>query len=128
MMRQYELVERVVSYNPNADEALLNKAYVYSMRKHGKQKRASGDPYFLHPLEVAGILTDLRLDDGTIAVGLLHDTLEDTDATRTELDSMFGPGNWKARRGADQDKQTRSRVSPNGSGREYQKAIACNFG
>ncbi|SFN67690.1 guanosine-3',5'-bis(diphosphate) 3'-pyrophosphohydrolase [Cohaesibacter marisflavi] len=90
MMRQYELVERVVSYNPNADEALLNKAYVYSMRKHGKQKRASGDPYFVHPLEVAGILTDLRLDDGTIAVGLLHDTLEDTDATRTELDSMFG--------------------------------------
>ena len=91
MMRQYELVERVSSYNPNADEALLNKAYVYSMRKHGSQKRASGDPYFLHPLEVAGILTDLRLDDGTIAVGLLHDTLEDTDATRAELDNLFGP-------------------------------------
>ena len=90
MMRQYELVERVTSYNPNADEALLNKAYVYSMQKHGSQKRASGDPYFLHPLEVAGILTDLRLDDGTIAVGLLHDTLEDTDATRSELDSLFG--------------------------------------
>ena len=90
MMRQYELVERVASYNPNADEALLNKAYVYSMQKHGMQKRASGDPYFLHPLEVAGILTDLRLDDGTIAVGLLHDTLEDTDATRSELDSLFG--------------------------------------
>ena len=90
MMRQYELVERVTSYNPNADEALLNKAYVYSMQKHGTQKRASGDPYFLHPLEVAGILTDLRLDDGTIAVGLLHDTLEDTDATRSELDDLFG--------------------------------------
>ena len=90
MMRQYELVERVSSYNPNADEALLNKAYVYSMQKHGSQKRASGDPYFLHPLEVAGILTDLRLDDGTIAVGLLHDTLEDTDATREELDGLFG--------------------------------------
>ncbi len=90
MMRQYELVERVSSYNPNADEALLNKAYVYSMQKHGSQKRASGDPYFLHPLEVAGILTDLRLDDGTIAVGLLHDTLEDTDATRAELDHLFG--------------------------------------
>lgn len=90
MMRQYELVERVTSYNPNADEGLLNKAYVYSMQKHGSQKRASGDPYFLHPLEVAGILTDLRLDDGTIAVGLLHDTLEDTDATRDELDELFG--------------------------------------
>ena len=91
MMRQYELVERVTSYNPNADEALLNRAYVYSMQKHGSQKRASGDPYFVHPLEVAGILTDLRLDDGTIAVGLLHDTLEDTDATRNEIDSLFGP-------------------------------------
>ncbi|SNY93063.1 guanosine-3',5'-bis(diphosphate) 3'-pyrophosphohydrolase [Cohaesibacter sp. ES.047] len=90
MMRQYELVERVSSYNPNADEALLNKAYVYSMQKHGAQKRASGDPYFVHPLEVAGILTDLRLDDGTIAVGLLHDTIEDTDATRSEIDNLFG--------------------------------------
>ena len=103
MMRQYELVERVVSYNPNADEALLNKAYVYSMRKHGKQKRASGDPYFVHPLEVAGILTDLRLDDGTIAVGLLHDTLEDTDATRTRTGFHVWRGDWKACGRADQD-------------------------
>ena len=69
MMRQYELVERVTRYNPHADENLLNKAYVYAMQKHGTQKRASGDPYFSHPLEVAGILTDLKLDDATIAVG-----------------------------------------------------------
>ncbi|NBN62542.1 RelA/SpoT family protein [Microvirga tunisiensis] len=90
MMRQYELVERVTRYNPNADEALLNKAYVYAMRKHGSQTRASGDPYFSHPLEVAAILTDLRLDDATIAVALLHDTIEDTDATRAEIDTIFG--------------------------------------
>ncbi|GAA0783230.1 bifunctional (p)ppGpp synthetase/guanosine-3',5'-bis(diphosphate) 3'-pyrophosphohydrolase [Roseibium denhamense] len=90
MMRQYELVERVTRYNPDADEALLNKAYVYAMQKHGSQMRASGDPYFSHPLEVAAILTDLRLDDATIAVALLHDTIEDTDATRTEIDSLFG--------------------------------------
>lgn len=90
MMRQYELVERVNRYNPEADEALLNKAYVYAMQKHGSQTRASGDPYFSHPLEVAAILTDLRLDDATIAVALLHDTIEDTDATRTEIDSLFG--------------------------------------
>lgn len=90
MMRQYELVERVTRYNPDADEALLNKAYVYAMQKHGPQTRASGDPYFSHPLEVAAILTDLRLDDATIAVALLHDTIEDTDATRAEIDSMFG--------------------------------------
>lgn len=90
MMRQYELVERVLAYNPNADENLLNKAYVYGMQKHGSQTRASGDPYFAHPLEVAAILTDLKLDDATIAVALLHDTIEDTDATRAEIDEMFG--------------------------------------
>jgi len=90
MMRQYELVERVQAYNPHADEALLNKAYVYAMQKHGTQKRASGDPYFNHPLEVAAILTDLKLDDASIAVALLHDTIEDTDATRAEIDGLFG--------------------------------------
>ncbi len=90
MMRQYELVERVQHFNPNCDEGLLNKAYVYAMQKHGAQMRASGDPYFSHPLEVAAILTDLRLDDATIAVALLHDTIEDTDATRAEIDKTFG--------------------------------------
>lgn len=90
MMRQYELLERVTRYNANADENLLNKAYVYAMQKHGAQQRANGDPYFSHPLEVAGILTDLKLDDATIAVALLHDTIEDTDATRKEIDEMFG--------------------------------------
>ncbi len=90
MMRQYELVERVKRYNPGTDEALLNKAYVYGMMKHGSQKRASGDPYFSHPLEVAAILTDLRLDDASVAVALLHDTIEDTDATRDEIDGLFG--------------------------------------
>lgn len=91
MMRQYELVERVQRFNPNADEALLNKAYVYAMQKHGSQTRASGDPFFSHPLEVAAILTNLRLDDATIAVALLHDTIEDTSATRDEIDRLFGP-------------------------------------
>ncbi|HWJ76332.1 MAG TPA: bifunctional (p)ppGpp synthetase/guanosine-3',5'-bis(diphosphate) 3'-pyrophosphohydrolase [Kaistia sp.] len=90
MMRQYELLERVQRYNPQADEGLLNKAYVYAMQKHGSQQRANGDPYFSHPLEVAGILTDLKLDDSTIAVALLHDTIEDTDATRSEIDATFG--------------------------------------
>lgn len=90
MMRQYELVERVANYIDNPNEALLNQAYVYAMQKHGEQKRASGDPYFSHPLEVAAILTDLHLDEETIAVALLHDTIEDTDATRREIDELFG--------------------------------------
>ena len=79
MMRQYELIDRVSSYEPQADEELLNRAYVFATQKHGDQKRASGDPYFSHPVEVAGILTDLRLDCASIATALLHDTIEDTD-------------------------------------------------
>jgi guanosine-3',5'-bis(diphosphate) 3'-pyrophosphohydrolase len=90
MMRQYDLIERVKRYNPHTSEALLNRAYVYAMKAHGEQKRASGDPYFSHPLEVAAILTDLKLDDATIAAALLHDTIEDTTATRAEIDQMFG--------------------------------------
>ena len=91
MMRQYELVERVQRYKPDVNEALLNKAYVYAMQKHGHQKRASGDPFFSHPLEVAAILTDMHMDEATIATALLHDTIEDTTATRAEIDELFGP-------------------------------------
>ncbi len=90
MMRQYELVEKVLSYDPDADEDLLHRAYVYAMKAHGDQKRASGDPYFSHPLEVAGILTDLRLDDATIATALLHDVVEDTDTTLAGIERLFG--------------------------------------
>src|SRR5579872_5130816 len=90
LMRQYELIDRVKQYNPKTNEELLNRAYVYAMRAHGAQRRASGDPYFSHPLQVAAILTDLKLDDATIAAALLHDTIEDTDATRAEIDRLFG--------------------------------------
>jgi len=90
MLRQYELVERVRSYDPDADEALINRAYVFSVAKHGTQKRASGDPYFSHPIEVAGILTDLFLDDRTIVTALLHDTIEDTLTTTDEIERLFG--------------------------------------
>ncbi|TPE59523.1 bifunctional (p)ppGpp synthetase/guanosine-3',5'-bis(diphosphate) 3'-pyrophosphohydrolase [Sandaracinobacter neustonicus] len=90
MLRQYELVERVKSYDPDADEDLLNRAYVFSMKAHGSQLRASGDPYFSHPIEVAGILTDLHLDDETIATGILHDTIEDTVATPEDIQRLFG--------------------------------------
>ncbi len=90
VLRQYELVDRVLSYDPDANEALLNRAYVFSMQAHGSQKRASGDPYFSHPIEVAGILTDLHLDDETIATAILHDTIEDTVATPEEIQRLFG--------------------------------------
>ena len=90
MLRQYELVDRVLDYDPHADEAMLNRAYVFSMQAHGGQKRASGDPYFSHPIEVAGILTDLRLDAETIATAILHDTIEDTVATPEQIAGLFG--------------------------------------
>src|SRR5262245_45227348 len=90
LMPQHDLNERVQRFNPNTNEALLNRAYVYAMKAHGGQRRASGDPYFSHPIEVAAILTDLKLDDATIAAALLHDTIEDTEATRAEIDSLFG--------------------------------------
>ena len=91
MIRQFELVERVKSYDPEADEEALNRAYVFSMKAHGQQKRASGDPYFSHPLEVAGILTGMKLDTATIVTALLHDTVEDTLATTEEIEKQFGP-------------------------------------
>ena len=90
MLRQYELVEKVRSYDPDADEGLINRAYVFSMQAHGSQIRASGDPYFSHPIEVAGILTDLKLDDQTIATAILHDTIEDTVATPEQIEKLFG--------------------------------------
>ncbi len=84
------MIERVKSYDPNADEALLDRAYVYAMRMHGGQLRASGDPYFAHPIEVAGILTDYRLDTAAIVTALLHDVIEDTVATRADIAGKFG--------------------------------------
>ncbi len=90
MLRQFELVERVKSYDPMADEDTINRAYVYTMKAHGGQKRASGDPYFSHPIEVAGILTEMKLDSASIVTALLHDTVEDTVATLEDIDRMFG--------------------------------------
>ncbi len=90
MMRQYDLVERVRAYAPNVDEDRLNRAYVYTVQMHGGQKRASGDPYFSHPVEVAGLMTDLRMDEETIITALLHDTVEDTLTTIEDIEAKFG--------------------------------------
>jgi len=90
MIRQFELVETVRSYDPGADEDALNRAYVFAMIAHGSQTRASGDPYFSHPLEVAGILTRYKVDTATIVTALLHDTIEDTDVELETIDEQFG--------------------------------------
>ena len=90
MLRQYELVDLVKSYDPYADEDALNRAYVFALKKHGSQLRTSGDPYYSHPIEVAGILTKFKLDSASIIAALLHDTVEDTDTTLDEIRNLFG--------------------------------------
>jgi|JI9StandDraft_1071089.scaffolds.fasta_scaffold03643_3 guanosine-3',5'-bis(diphosphate) 3'-pyrophosphohydrolase len=89
-LRQNELVDRVKAYQPDASEDELNKAYVYAVMKHGQQLRHSGDPYFAHPVSVAGLLTDLKLDQSTIIAGLLHDVVEDTDVSTDDIRELFG--------------------------------------
>ncbi|HJN23745.1 MAG TPA: HD domain-containing protein, partial [Rhodospirillales bacterium] len=90
MIRQFELVEKVKAYDLNTDEDALNSAYVFAIKAHGAQKRASGDPYFSHPLEVAGILAEYKLDTVSIITALLHDVIEDTPVTLKEVKNQFG--------------------------------------
>lgn len=90
MLRQFELVEQVKQYDASADEDAINRAYVFAMKQHGSQLRASGDPYFSHPIEVAGILTRYKLDSASIITALLHDTIEDTSATHEDVKRLFG--------------------------------------
>ena len=104
--------------------SLLNRAYVYAMKAHGDQTRASGDAYFSHPLEVAAILTELKLDDATIAAALLHDVVEDTEATQREIEEMFGARDRRAGRRADQDPDARPRHQGSRPGGESAQAPA----
>src|SRR5499433_2479671 len=90
MIRLNDILERVASYHPDPDLDLIKKAYVYSAKVHQGQLRNSGEPYLVHPLEVAGVLAQLRLDEASIVTGLLHDTIEDTLATLEELTELFG--------------------------------------
>lgn len=90
-LRQYELIDRVKAYDPHADVDMINRAYVYATKMHGEQMRLSGDPYYAHPIEVAGILTELRLDSASIVTALLHDVIEDTESTWTEIAEKFSP-------------------------------------
>src|SRR6202165_5146240 len=90
MIRLNDILEKVNGYHPDADLDLIKKAYVYSAKVHQGQVRKSGEPYLIHPLEVAGILSDLKLDEASIVAGLLHDTIEDTLAKPEEIKELFG--------------------------------------
>src|SRR6476620_7571173 len=91
MIRLNDILQRVAAYHPDPDLDIIKKAYVYSAKVHQGQLRKSGEPYLVHPLEVAGILAELKLDEASIVTGLLHDTIEDTLATQEELTELFGP-------------------------------------
>jgi guanosine-3',5'-bis(diphosphate) 3'-pyrophosphohydrolase len=90
MARFEDLIEAVSSYHPSPDIGLIQRAYMYSAKVHAGQVRKSGEPYLIHPLEVAYLLTQLHLDEASIATGLLHDTVEDTLATLDDIKTMFG--------------------------------------
>ena len=91
MIRINDIIESIYDYNPDADLGLIDRAYIFSAKVHDGQMRLSGEPYLLHPLEVAGILADMKLDAVSVAAGLLHDVIEDTHATEDEIEEMFGP-------------------------------------
>ncbi len=91
MLRLNDILDRVAGYHPEPDLDLIKKAYVYSAKVHQGQLRKSGEPYLIHPLEVAGLLAELKLDEASVVTGLLHDTIEDTLATKEEITELFGP-------------------------------------
>ncbi|MBI5189659.1 MAG: bifunctional (p)ppGpp synthetase/guanosine-3',5'-bis(diphosphate) 3'-pyrophosphohydrolase [Nitrospirae bacterium] len=90
MLRFEDIIEKIQSYQPDCDTDLLRRAYIFSARAHQGVSRMSGEPYMVHPIEVAGILSDLKLDYVTVTAGLLHDTVEDSDATVEEIAEYFG--------------------------------------
>jgi GTP diphosphokinase / guanosine-3',5'-bis(diphosphate) 3'-diphosphatase len=91
MVRLTDIIDKVIAYHPTADADLINKAYVYSARMHEGQLRKSGDPYFIHPVSVAHIIADMHLDGASVCAALLHDVVEDTSATSSDIEAMFGP-------------------------------------
>ena len=91
MIRINDIIDKIADYVPDADLDIVKRAYIYSARVHEGQVRLSGEPYLSHPLEVAGILADMKLDPESIAAGLLHDVIEDTSATPEEIKDLFGP-------------------------------------
>ncbi|MEE4265412.1 MAG: bifunctional (p)ppGpp synthetase/guanosine-3',5'-bis(diphosphate) 3'-pyrophosphohydrolase [Desulfobacteraceae bacterium] len=91
MIRINDIIDKVAEYQPQADLDIIDRAYIYSARVHDGQTRLSGEPYLSHPLEVAGILSDMKLDITSVAAGLLHDVIEDTHASPEEVENLFGP-------------------------------------
>src|SRR5512144_3180366 len=123
MLRFNDILERLTLYNPNADTELLKKAYVFSAKVHLGQVRLSGEPYLIHPLEVAGILTQLKLDVASVATGLLHDAVEDTLTTPEEIRENFGGEIAQLVDGVTKISQISLRSSEEGQAENFRKMI-----
>jgi len=123
MLNSEELINKVKIYNKFLNPDKLNKAYDFAVKAHGNQKRASGDPYSVHPIEVANILTDLKLDSATIATGLLHDTIEDTFATYETIKGEFGAEVADLVDGVTKISALENTASPNSKAENFRKLI-----
>ena len=123
MLNSEELINKVKIYNKFLDLERLNKAYDFAVKAHVNQKRASGDPYSVHPIEVANILTDLKLDSATITTGLLHDTIEDTHATYETIKGEFGTEVADLVDGVTKISVLENTASPNSKAENFRKLI-----
>ena len=124
MIRIEDIVEKVANNHPQADLDLLRRAYLFSAREHKGQKRASGESYLVHPLEVANILADMKLDEVSVATGLLHDVVEDTLVDLDTIREYFGDGDRASGRRADQDCSNQQCLSRRAAGRERAQDVA----
>ena len=123
MLNSEDLINKVKNYNKFLNPEKLNKAYDFAIKAHSNQKRASGDPYSVHPIEVANILTDLKLDSATIATGLLHDTIEDTYATYETIKGEFGIEVADLVDGVTKISALENTASPNSKAENFRKLI-----
>jgi len=123
MLNSEELINKVKIYNKFLNPERLNKAYDFAVKAHSNQKRASGDPYSVHPIEVANILTDLKLDSATITTGLLHDTIEDTYATYETIKGEFGVEVADLVDGVTKISVLENTASPNSKAENFRKLI-----
>ena len=123
MLNSEDLINKVKIYNKFLNPEKLNKAYDFAIKAHSNQKRASGDPYSVHPIEVANILTDLKLDSATIATGLLHDTIEDTYATYETIKGEFGIEVADLVDGVTKISALENTASPNSKAENFRKLI-----
>jgi len=123
MLNQEQLIEKVKNYNPFVKPETLSKAYSFAVKAHKNQKRDSGDPYLIHPVAVADILSDLKLDSATIATGLLHDTIEDTKITYNTVEKEFGKEVADLVEGVTKISRLEGKVTPNSKAENFRKLI-----